>query len=325
MNIIGIDISKATFNAHLVTKDQTHSADFSNEKKGFRSFRNWLKKRGAANGWACMEATGRYGDELAEFLFNAGYKVSVVNPARTKRYSDSKLTRNVNDKNAARIIADFCITQQPELWQPAPPEVKTLQQLVRRVHALKETRAQEKNRLQAAALDPLVAKSIKKMINALTKEIDALEAKVKSHIDNHPDLKKQRDLLVTIPGIADTSASEIMSEISDISRFESADQVVAYAGLSPASRQSGTSVQSKTKLSKIGNSRLRTALFFPAMSALKHNPIIIAQKKRLEERGKIKMVIIGAAMRKLLRLAYGVLKTGQPFDPNFVVNMQKTA
>lgn len=325
MNVIGIDISKASFDAHLVTKDQTYSANFSNEKQGFKSFRNWLKKRGASDGWACMEATGRYGDELAEYLYGAGYQVSMVNPARTRRYFDSKLTRNTTDQAAAKLIADFCITQQPELWKPAPPEVKTLQQLVRRVHSLKETRAQERNRRQAAALDPLVAKSIEKMIRALTKEIDALETKLRSHIDDHPDLKKQRELLTSIPGIADTSAAEIMSEMSDISRFESADQVVAYAGLSPASRQSGTSVKSKARLSKIGNSRLRTALFFPAMSALKHNPIIVAQKKRLEARNKMKMVILGAAMRKLLRLAYGVLKTGQPFDPNFVVNMQNTA
>ena len=325
MNIIGIDISKATFDVHLIKEDQTYSGEFSNDKKGFRTFRNWLKKRDVATGWACMEATGRYGDELADYLYEASYQVSVVNPARTSKYLDSKLTRTTNDRIAAELIADFCLTQKPELWKPSPPEVKTLQQLVRRVHSLKETRAQELNRGQGAAIDPLVAKSINKVIKALDKEIDALQQQVKTHVDQYPDLKKQKDLLVSIPGIADVSALEIMSEIGNLSRFECADQLVAYAGLSPKSRDSGTSVKSKPRLSKIGNSRLRTALFFPALSALQHNPIIIALKQRLEARHKVKMVIVGAAMRKLLRLAYGVLKTGKTFDPNFVMNMQNTA
>lgn len=325
MNVIGIDISKATFDAYLITEDQTYFGDFNNDKKGFRTFRNWLKKRNTSTGWACMEATGRYGDELAEYLFEANYKVSVVNPARTRRYFESKLIRTTTDRIAAQLIADFCLTQKPDLWQPTSPEVKTLQQLVRRVHALKQTRTQELNRKQGAAIDPLVAKSINKMIKALDKEILSLEKEIKDHVEQHPELKRQRELLVSIPGFADISAFELMSEIGDISRFESADQVIAYAGLSPKSHDSGTSVKRKPRLSKIGNSRLRSALFFPALSALQHNPIIIALKLRLEERNKTRMIIVGAAMRKMLRLAYGVLKTGKTFDPNFVINMQNTA
>jgi len=123
-----------------------------------------------------------------------------------------------------------------------------------------------------------------------------------------------------------------LGELPEVERLDNSGQAVAYAGVSPQQHQSGSSVHKKTKMTKTGNQRLKTALYFPATSAtlstgltaMKFNPIIINQSARLEERGKEKMVIVGAAMRKLLQLAYGVLKSGQPFDPNYATKSQAT-
>ena len=113
-----------------------------------------------------------------------------------------------------------------------------------------------------------------------------------------------------------------MGELPSVDRFQCSGQVVAYAGLSPQQRSSGSSVRKKTRLTKIGNRNLKTGLYFPAMTAMKHNSLVIALALRLEKRNKEKMVIIGAAMRKLLQISYGVLKSGIPFNPNYAISTQ---
>ena len=141
------------------------------------------------------------------------------------------------------------------------------------------------------------------------------EAAIRQHINSHPGLRRRRELLDPIPGIAETTAASLLAEITDITQYRSARQVAAYAGLVPRERQSGSSVRGRTRLSKIGNARLRKALYFPAITALRCSPFFQAWAEGLRQRGKCKMSVIGAAMRKLVHLAYGVLKTGRPFDP----------
>ncbi|MET0650419.1 MAG: transposase [Pyrinomonadaceae bacterium] len=138
---------------------------------------------------------------------------------------------------------------------------------------------------------------------------------IRSHIDSHPGLREQRDLLLTIPGIGETTAAKLLAEIMDVKLYESARQLAAFAGLAPRLHESGSSVRKMAKLSKVGAPRLRKALYFPAISAIKHNPYIKDLGERLRKRGKCPMQVIGAAMRKLIHIAYGVLKSGRPFDP----------
>lgn len=125
-------------------------------------------------------------------------------------------------------------------------------------------------------------------------------------------------MLDSIPGIAQAAAARILAEMIDITQYKSARQVAVYAGLVPRERQSGSSLKGRARLSKIGNARLRKALYFPAITALRSNCFFKAWAKGLEERGKCKMTIICAVMRKLLHLAYGVLKNGKPFNPEWV-------
>lgn len=323
--ILGIDIAKNKFDVALYKgKKLIAGGQFNNTPAGFKKLSTWLKNKAADQVWACMESTGRYGDALALYLHQAGHQVSIVNPSRIKKYAESKLQRNKTDKLDAKVIADFCRTQEPRLWTPPAPEKRQLQEIVRRRNALVEERTREKNRLKSGFESDIVIASIQTHLDFLNEQIAKLDAQIQSHIGRHPTLKRERELLTSINGIGDKTAATILGELPDVDRFDNSGQAVAYAGLSPQQHHSGSSVRKKTKLTKTGNQRLKTALYFPALTALKFNPTIINQSARLEEKGKEKMVIVGAAMRKLLQLAYGVLKSDQPFDPTYATKSQAT-
>jgi len=193
--------------------------------------------------------------------------------------------------------------------------------LVRRLDSLLEMRQMEANRLEVSIAAQAVTESLVGHLAFLDEEIARTERLIRTHTNNHPGLQEQRGLLLSIPGIGSTTAAKLLSEIQDVKLYESARQLAAFAGLVPRLHESGSSVRRKARLSKTGVSRLRKALYFPAIVAIKHNPPIRALGERMKERRKCPMEIIGAAMRKLVHIAYGVLKSGRPFDPE----MAKTA
>jgi transposase len=313
--VVGIDIAKDTFDVVLLHQDREHAAQFVNNSEGFWKLRKWLKKKGVKAAHICLEATGLYGDELADDLHQAGYDVSVVNPARIKDYAKSLLSRNKTDRADARIIADFCLRQEPPLWAPPSPEWRELQAMVRHLEDLLEMRQQEKNRLQSGVTSEAVIKTLEEHIQFLDSQIDTLKQQVQSHIDRHPELKKQQDLLTSIKGIGQLSAAKLLGEIRDILAFDNPRQLVAYAGLNPKKRQSGSSVRGQTRISKTGRASLRKILYMPAMAAKYYNPVVREFCDRLEDRGLRPIEATVAAMRKLLHIIYGVLKSGMPFDP----------
>lgn len=317
-SILGIDISKATLDVVLLRPDQgAQAASYENTTAGFKKLAKWLRKRKAGQVHVCLEATGLYGDEVALFLHEEGHTVSVVNPARIKAYAASQLQRNKTDRLDAALIADFCRTQQPPAWQPPDPAWRELRALARHLLNLKDMRQQERNRLQAGVTSDTVRATLQAHIAFIQRQIDELEQHIRDHIGQHPDLKRQRELLDSIPGIGELTASLLVAEIGDLQRFDHAGQVVAFAGLNPRQRRSGSSVQGQTSISKTGSATLRRILYFPAISARNHNALIAPWCEQLEARGKTKMQVIVAAMRKLLVLAYGVLKSERSFDPDF--------
>jgi transposase len=317
MNLVtlGIDIAKATFQVALLRHDKLRHHTFANTEAGFAQLQAWLTRQGVERLHACMEATASYGDPLAHFLHQAGHSVSIVNPLRIKGYGQSQLQRNKTDKLDATVIARFCATQKPEVWTPPAPEIQHLQALMRRLQALGEMRQQECNRLEQAEHQPMIGESLNKMIATLDAEMARLRQLIKEHIDQHPHLKRDHELLLSIPGIGETSATCLLSEVQ-VHSYSSARQVAAHAGLTPRHHESGQHVGRRTPMSKTGNARLRRALYLPAVVAKRHNPIIKAFCERLSQRGKRPMEIIGAAMRKLLHIVYGVLKSGKAFDPS---------
>lgn len=310
--VLGIDVGKMKLDVVLMFDRKTLAHKFDNSPAGFKQLAGWLVSLHISQVHACLEATGIYGEAVAEFLYEKGHRVSVVNPLRIKGFAKSDLQRNKTDPADARTIAGFCLAKDPQDWHPLPAEVKHLQALTRRLESLEEMLGAENNRLEAASNS--VRPSLKRIIRTLEKEIENLHRLVNEHIDNHPNLKEQSDLLQSIPGIGQKTAQVLLSEI-EFSRFDSARSIAAQAGVTPGKHQSGTSIN-WTRLSKIGNGRIRKALYFPAMSAMKHNEIIKAFASRLSQNGKTPMQVICAAMRKLLHIAFGVLKNNQPFDPN---------
>lgn len=314
-SVLGIDVSKDKLDVVLLCSDSYRAATFANQRQGFAQLRRWLDKHQAGLVHACLEATGMYGEGIAEYLYAAGHQVSVVNPARIKAFADSQMVRNKTDRLDARVIADFCQAQHPAVWSPPDPALRELRALVRQLDDLMGIRQQERNRLASAATPRSVLHTTRKHIAFLDREIKALRARIKSHVAQHPALKHLHDLLITIPGIAHITACKLIAEIQDISLFATPRQLAAYAGLTPRLFVSGSSVHRKSRLSKKGNHHLRSALFFPAIVAKTHNPIIAAFALRLAARAKPPMSITGAAMRKLLHIVFGVWKSGRPFDP----------
>ncbi len=315
---LGLDVAKSKFNACLVREDGKHRHRvLPNNADGFSQLSDWLKQQGVRQVHACLEATGAYGDALAAYLYGQEHLVSVVNPAAIKAYAQSHLSRTKTDRVDAALIAGFCGERKPPAWSPLAPEVRELQGLVRRLESLIEMHTAEENRLSSGITVEAVRESVEELIVHLSAQIKRTEARIREHINHHPDLKRQRELLDSIPGVGETTAAALLAEVADFSQYRSARQVAAFAGLVPRERQSGSSVRGRTRLSKIGNARLRKALYFPAITALRCSPFFQAWAEGLRQRGKSKMSIIGAAMRKLIHLAYGVLKTGQPFDPEW--------
>jgi transposase len=312
---LGIDISKRKFDACLLREGgRLRHRVFPNTPDGFSQLSAWLSQQKVERVHACLEATGAYSEALATYLHEAGQAVSVVNPAQIKAYAQSRLSRVKTDKADATLIAQFCAERRPPRWSPLPQEVRELQALARRLDSLAEMRQMEANRLDVAAT-VAVRESLAGHLAYLDEEVARTEELIRSHIDSHPALRGQRDLLLSIPGIGETTAARLLAEIMDVKLYASARQLAAFAGLAPRLHESGSSVRRKARLSKAGAPRLRKALYFPAIAAIRYNPYIKDLSERLKARGKCPMQVIGAAMRKLLHLAYGVLKSGRPFDP----------
>lgn len=311
---LGIDIAKKTFDAALLQGAKLSVGHFNNDAKGFVKLSRWIDDQGVDQFHACMESTGVYWEPLANHLHQAQQRVSVVNPLRIHGFARTELARNKTDREDAAHIARFCHLHAPLPWQPLPAEKRKLRDLTRYLQTVQKARHQHSNRLEGTPPEWL-QQSIERTIAHFDQEIGLLWEEIRAHIDRHPQMKRQRELLETIPAIGEITATLLLAELPDVERFTSARQVAAFAGLTPKHRQSGSSVRGQARLSKIGQARIRRALYMPAVVARRYNPVIKAFSQRLAERGKCPMVIIGAAMRKLLHIVYGVLKSGKPFDP----------
>lgn len=314
---LGIDVGKKKLDCALQLGDKVLDKSCDNTSAGFQALFAWLAKRQVTEVWACLEATGGYEQAIATALFEAGFRVSVVNPASVHAFARQRLVRSKTDVLDARMLAEYARRNEADLrlWQPPAKELTDLRDLVMRRQALVEMRTQEQNRLQSASGGPTVDAMVREHITYLDQAIIEVERTIADHIGRHPGLKAQRDLLVSIPGVGDQTAALFIAEASErMKRFEHVKQLVAYCGMDVRRRESGSSVRGRPRMSKVGNQHLRAALFMPALVAMRHNPAVSALNARLIERGKPHRVRVGAAMRKLLHLMFGVLKSQTPFS-----------
>ena len=312
---IGVDIAKKKFDVASLIADKYKHKKFDNNESGFIAFITWfLPLCSDINPLICMEATGAYSLPLADFLVNQGYSVSLVNPAKIHAFAKSELSRAKTDKADAKLIARYAFIMQPPLWVPPPATIRELQALVRRVEHLLEMIRMERNRQDTA--NAKIIDSINTVLETLEAELEATRKAIHDHIDNNPDLKKRGDLLCTIPGIGNASVAHLLIALSEHHGFSHAKQVVAFAGLAPALRQSGQ-WSGNTHIAKNGDALLRKALYMPALCALRFNPLIRTFSERLKANGKNGKAVACAAMRKLIHIAFGVLKSGEAFNPNY--------
>jgi transposase len=327
MAIVGIDVSKGKLDICWLKDPQAmriKTRVFNNTDSDIRKLNDWLLSQTGKRPESVrvmMEATGIYHERLAYALYEAGFQVYVVNPQHVHSYAKSFGRRSKNDRKDSVIIARFLSDRQQELplWQPEPQEVRHLKAMLARLNALDADIQREQNRLEKALVQKAsqrVESSIRTMIDALQQERKKLEQDIDNHVDGTPSLKEDRRLLESIPGIGRVLSVELMATMRSRD-FESAGQVAAFLGLVPIMRQSGSSVDERPRMSKGGSGRIRAKLYMGSIVAIQHNPMIQRQFARLVGRGKSKMSALGAAMRKLVQIAYGVLKHQTRYDPQW--------
>jgi transposase len=325
MDVLGIDLAKLTFDATLLTATGAQSYhSFPNTPDGFAQLDAWLAQHGVTQVHACMEATNVYWEALATWLHAHGHIVSVVNPARIKGYAQATMQRNKTDKLDSAVIAAFCARHKPDAWQPLSEAQRRLRALVRHREDLLQTQLQQQNRLRDTS-DSLVVASLKAVLETLASQLEAVERAIKEHVQAHAELRDNLALLTTIVGIGTVTAVKLLAEFAEVEQYESAKAAAADAGLTPSEYASGTSVRRKARLSKMGKAGIRAALYWPAITAMRRCPGCKAYAERLAARGKAKKVIIGAVMRKLVHIIYGVLKHRTPYDPTKVFGHAATS
>lgn len=326
MVVLGIDVSKLKLDAALWLPQtrKWYALRADNSAAGALKLLHWVGAKSGSPINECrvvLEATGVYHELAAEALFEAGAEVVLANPKRVRDFASGHGILNKTDAVDARSLARYGAEAEVIAWQPPPPEVRTLRALLGRLAAVEEDLQRENNRrekAQATASPAMVLESLERTIRALEAERKRLQQAIDDHYDQHPDLKQQRDLLKTIPAIGDKSANQLLCLLRS-KHFDSARQAAACSGLVPVHHRSGTSVRQPPRLSKQGDPRLRKVLYMAAVSALKYNPELRRIYDHFVHDGKAK---IGVLMRKLVHIAYGVLKHGQPYNPALVSNQR---
>ena len=310
LHFIGIDVAKAKLDVDMLRPDGRHrSKKFANTPKGHNELVSWLCGHQVSNAHVCMEATGTYMEDVAAHLSDAGYLVSIINPLLSKAFVQSQGIRSKTDTVDARQLAYFCREKRPVIWEAPHPVERALRALVLRHQALTEMHVQEQNRRESAREVQLP--SIDMHLLWLETELKRIEKQIKDLTDDDPDMKHRRKLLDSIPGIGAKTSAVLLAYVGLKNRFLEARQFAAFAGLTPKQHESGSSIR---RVSKMGHMSLRRALYMPAMVTLYKTEWGRIFRERLEKSGKNAKLIIGAMMRKLAQVAYGVLKSGRPFD-----------
>jgi len=306
--ILGLDVSKDKLDACLLLSPP-RTITVPNTPAGHARLLHWAEEAGPLH--LCLEATGTYGWPVARHAHAAGHTISVLQPLAVARYGQALLSRNKTDRLDAALVADFGRTQEPRAWQPPSAAQEQLQAQSRLRAELVGQRQGLQNRLDTAHAS--VGTVLRSLLRSLTLQIEKLDAALVSTLDEDPELRTQAGLLRSIPGVGPVLCAGLLAELP--ADLRDARAATAYAGLNPRQRQSGSSLQGRTSLSKLGNARLRRLLYVPALTGLRHNPVLRGQNERLAARGKSGKVRVAAVMRKLLCLCVGVLRSGQPWNP----------
>ena len=314
---VGIDVSKTHLDVAIRWQDRRWMhQQFAYTTLGQQQILDWLEAQAVMGSWVCLEATGRYSLPIATLLHRAGYRICLEAPYRTKHFAKSLMTRQKTDKVDAQLLAQYVAVMTPREWSPPTLSFQNVQDLKRLLDGLNEDRTRVINRLEGLRLASPARQHLEQQLGQLEQRIQQVKQELAEAMDDDDHFRQSLSLLTSIKGIGKTSAQQLLAEIADWSAFGSADDLVSFAGLSPQHFQSGQN-KGYSRLSKRGNANIRKTLYFPALSAMQHNPHLKVFAQRLKTYGKAKMQVVVAVMRKLLVLAYAIIKSGKPYDPHY--------
>jgi len=315
---VGVDIAQATFETEAIdaTKCVRWHRAYPNTPEGYAQLWRTISAGHAECVQVCMEATGAYWQGVANYLHARNATVQVVNPARIKYYAAAEGLRQKTDRIDAGVIARFSLAQTSLTWTPPAPELRDLQALVRRMDGITMMLQQERNRA-ATAVHPLTAASVKRMLQALMNEYEELVRSFNDVLRRAPALAHDLELLCTIAGISVRTARRLLVFLRN-TPYETARQAAAAAGITPMHYSSGAKVDHHPHISRMGDAALRHFLYTPAMVAERFNPVIRPWAIELHRRGKGTKEVRCAVTRRLIHIAFGVLKSQTPFtyDPS---------
>ena len=318
-DLCGIDVSAKELVVRVRREGLTEAErTFANTASGHEQLRRYVTRNRTAIR-VCLESTGLYGLDIA-ILLQADTRIEVMtaNPRAVKDFSRALMHRSKTDPMDALVLVEYAARMPYHPWQPPRQGVLQLTALARRIHALTEQATMEKNRLHAVSGThttlAVITRDLRRSITSIEAAIAKLTHAAHKLIASDELLRLRFELLQSVPGIGKVSALQLLGELSMVPADCDVRQWVAYAGLDPRQHQSGSSVQKKVGISKVGNRHIRRALFLPALSACTHNPHIKAFYARLQNDGKCKMVALIAAMRKMLHAIYGMFKHKLPFQ-----------
>jgi transposase len=310
--IFGIDISKDVFDVYSLLAGHHH---YKNGITGFKEFLKVLPK----NALVVMEATGYYHTPLAQFLSKNGVQVSVVNPLSVKRFIQMKLAKVKTDKSDARAIFEYGLSNDVPLYTALTDDQGECLQLFRLLESYVKKSTATKNKIHGEKALGFFSKSVLKSLDNnlkhLKKEISALEKRLLELVKK--DQQQQLTLLQSIPGIGLKTALFLIVITDGFRKFENASQLCSYAGITPTIRESGSSVRGRSRISKVGNRKLRSLLFMAAFSACNHNRACKAVFDRIVAKGKSPKLAMMAVANKLLKQAFAVATSGIPYDAEY--------
>lgn len=319
LDTCGIEISAKELVVRLRRQEDLQPLrSFPNTAEGHVMILRYLRQAGRVVR-VCMESTGLYGLDLALALSGQeGIELMVANPRAVRHFAKAMMKRSKNDQIDAGVLEQFAVHMDFKPWQRPSVAMLSLHALARRLRELVEMQTAEKNRHHAAALSQAIPAAVRRdlarSLRTQQRAIERLTRAARQLIATHPLLSERFELLDSVPGIGETSAVQLLGELSVLAPDLQARQWVAYAGLDPRAHDSGTSVHKKPHISKAGNPHLRHALYMPALVAVQHDPHLRAFYQHLLAHGKVKMQALVAVMRKLLHALHAMFKKHQPYD-----------
>ena len=314
----GIDISKDVFDCYGSLQGHLQ---FKNDEQGFKKFRKILCK----DSLVVMEATGYYHYRLAQYLYKHQVVVSVVNPLSIKRFIQMKLAKVKTDKSDSKAICEYGLSQNVPLYNALTDIQSECLQLFRWMDSLLKKRTATKNKIHGEKVlgvpSKWVYQSLNRTLKHLDKELKGIEQKLLSLVKQ--DQEQQLTLLRSIPGIGLKTSLFLIVVTDGFTKFENASQLCSYVGITPTIRESGSSVRGRSRISKVGNRKLRNLLFLCAFSAYKHNKGCRELFERITSKGKSKKLALIAVSNKLLKQAFAIAKSGIPYDETHVSFLPK--